>query len=241
MMLALVASLNCRRCTPEQRGPPGSAPAPPRSTCWGGLRSSPQPAPAMADSSHIMSGGLPLRLAAQAALKQSYSLGVDGWTSSFPPPLLRERLSFGDSAVDHVGDQRSDGPLELFLFPGSAPLFDGDVNRLGDYQRLGLASVVGNEPSAALEVALAVEEVLVEAAFLLTPRSKVVVVPFLVSLDARHSPTVVGLPAASVASTRMPKPTSAIATTARAYPTGGRVGWPHLPADECVPRTARTR
>lgn len=71
-----------------------------------------------------------------------------------------------------MGDKVSDGLLEFFLFPSSAPLFDRDLDRLSDDKRLGVASIGGDESSVALELALAVEEFPVEAASFLCPGAR---------------------------------------------------------------------
>jgi hypothetical protein len=67
-----------------------------------------------------------------------------------------------------------------------ASLLNGDVDVLGDDERVGVGAIVGNESSTPLQMAVAVVEVLVEAAFPFLAGGQVVVVPFVVTPDPPH-------------------------------------------------------
>jgi len=66
----------------------------------------------------------------------------------------------------------------------------GDVYRLSEYKQLKVVALVRDEASVAFELAVAVEEGVVEAAFLLASGGQVVVVPLMVTPNASYAQTV---------------------------------------------------
>jgi hypothetical protein len=87
-----------------------------------------------------------------------------------------------------VGDDPGDCLLEFLLLARLPTLFDRNVDGLCDDELVGLGFVVRDEAGASFEVAIAVEEALVEATFLLMAWGEVVVIPLVVPLDSPHVP-----------------------------------------------------
>ena len=132
-------------------------------------------------------GSCALRRARRA--RRSASLAQRESTAGRPdsPPPLGVRSSGVDSEADECAHDLGDGFSEGFLVFVAAALLDWNIDSLGDYEGFRVHAVIGDEARAALEVSLAVEEVLVQPAFLLHPRREVVVVPLVVPPDAPHA------------------------------------------------------
>ena len=79
----------------------------------------------------------------------------DGWTTALAPPLHRNR-AISDPQVDQLADKFVDCLFEFFLLLAPTPLVDGNEYRLSNDELIHFP-VIGYEPSAALELAIAIE------------------------------------------------------------------------------------